>query len=73
MTLQQPARDGYRHQLVETYGQLRSVQHGLRKDIDDLGDTLKFISIVVVPLAVARFAIGLWWWRSRRRARALAL
>jgi gliding motility-associatede transport system auxiliary component len=70
---QQGEVDSYRHQLIETYAELRSVQHGLRKDIDALGDMLKFINIVLVPLAVGLFAVGLWWWRGRRRARALAL
>jgi ABC-type uncharacterized transport system involved in gliding motility auxiliary subunit len=70
---QQGEVDRYRRQLIDTYAELRSVQHGLRKDIDSLGDTLKLINIVLVPLTVGLFAVGLWWWRSRRRARALAL
>ncbi|HTT99890.1 MAG TPA: Gldg family protein [Rhizomicrobium sp.] len=70
---QQAEIERFRRELVDTRTQLRDVQHNLRKDIDALGARLAFINIVLVPLLVAIFAIGLAAFRRRRRARALTL
>ncbi len=70
---QQSEIERFRRELVDTRTQLRNVQHNLRKEIDALGARLAFINIVLVPLLVALFAIGLAALRRRRRARALVL
>jgi len=70
---QQAEIERFRKELVDTRTQLRDVQHNLRKDIDALGSRLAFINIVLVPLLVAIFALGLAALRRRRRARAMAL
>jgi ABC-type uncharacterized transport system involved in gliding motility auxiliary subunit len=69
---QQAEIDRFKKELVQTRGQLRDVQHRLRRDVDTLGDILAFLNIALVPLFVAGFAILLAWLRRRRRARALA-
>jgi ABC-type uncharacterized transport system involved in gliding motility auxiliary subunit len=66
---QQSEIERFRRELIDTRTQLRDVQHNLRKDIDALGARLAFINIVLVPLLVAIFAIGLAALRRRRRAR----
>ena len=70
---QQAAIEQFKHQLVQIRGQLRDVQHNLRKDIDALGNFLAFVNIALVPILVALFAIVLAWLRRRRRARAIPL
>lgn len=70
---QQAEIERFRHDLVDTRTQLRSVQHNLRKDIDQLGARLAFINIALVPILVSLFAIGLAWLRRRRRVRARAM
>ena len=70
---QQSEVERFRRELVDTRTQLRDVQHNLRKDIDALGARLAFINIVLVPMLVALFAIGLAALRRRRRSRAMAL
>jgi len=70
---QQAAIEQFKRQLIQIRGQLREVQHNLRKDIDALGDFLAFVNIALVPILVAIFAVVLAWLRRRRRARAIPL
>lgn len=63
----------FQRDLSDTRGQLREVQHRLRREIDALGSILAFINIALVPLLVALFALGLVFVRSRRRARAIPM
>jgi ABC-type uncharacterized transport system involved in gliding motility auxiliary subunit len=49
--------DGFRAQLLQTRGELREVQHALRKDIEELRDRVRFLNIAAVPLLVAALAI----------------
>ena len=66
---QQKELDKFREEMVSTRKQLRAVQANLRKDIDDLGDRLKFINIALVPALVTLTAVGLGVYRvSRRRS-----
>jgi ABC-type uncharacterized transport system involved in gliding motility auxiliary subunit len=51
--------DGFRAQLLQTRGELREVQHALRKDIEELRDRVRFLNIAAVPLLVAALAIVL--------------
>lgn len=48
----------------------RAIQFNLRRDIDLLGNRVRFLNIAVVPLLVAFFAIGMATLQSRRRRRA---
>ncbi|HEY4114698.1 MAG TPA: Gldg family protein [Rhizomicrobium sp.] len=69
---QQREIEQFRHDLVETRTKIRDVQRNLRASVDRLGNILIFVNIVLVPLLVAFFAIGLAVLRRRRRARAIA-
>lgn len=46
--------------------ELRSVQFGLRQDVDALGQRLLILNVVAWPILVALIA-GLWCWRAARR------
>ena len=70
---QQTEMERFKRELIQTRGQLREVQHNLRKDIDLLGDILAFANIVFVPLLVAGLALVLAALRRRRRARAIKM
>lgn len=63
---QQKEIDAFRAQMVDTRRELRSVQHQLRKDIEGLGSTLKFVNIGLVPIVVGLGALGLAAYRSGR-------
>jgi ABC-type uncharacterized transport system involved in gliding motility auxiliary subunit len=62
----------FRQERLRIRKDLRDVRHGLRRDIEDLEDRLKFLNIGVVPLLVALSGVGVAGWRARRRRRALA-
>lgn len=49
--------EGFRTQILETRQELREVQHALRKDIEELRDTVRFANIAAVPILVAVLAI----------------
>jgi ABC-type uncharacterized transport system involved in gliding motility auxiliary subunit len=59
----------FRDQRVKTRKELRSVQHELRKNIESLGSTLKFINIALIPVLIILFAIGLAAYRHKRMSR----
>ncbi|MNN54610.1 hypothetical protein D3C81_1694330 [compost metagenome] len=48
--------------------ELREVRFQLNADIEDLGRTLKFINIALVPLVLTLGVLVLWLWRRRRQA-----
>ncbi len=54
---------------LEIRKQLRDVQHQLDAEIDTLGDKLKFINILLVPLLLVLAGIGYGQWRARRGRR----
>jgi ABC-type uncharacterized transport system involved in gliding motility auxiliary subunit len=71
---QRQAIEGFRTEQVKTRRELRTVQHDLKKNIEQLGAWLKFIHIGLVPLAVALVVLGGGAWAAgrRRRPRPLA-
>ena len=62
--------EAFRQEMLNTRRQLRDVQHGLRRDIERLGATVKFINIAAVPVVVIAAALGVAMVRRRRRADA---
>ncbi len=46
---------------------LRQVRRDLDREIEALGSRLKFVNIIVVPIAVALLALGFVRWRRRQR------
>jgi ABC-type uncharacterized transport system involved in gliding motility auxiliary subunit len=50
--------------------ELRAVRAGLDAEIKSLGTTLKIINIIIVPALFALLALGIGWWRRRRRSGA---
>lgn len=56
---QRDAIQEFRAEMVDIRGQLRDVQHALRKDIEALGAWLRVINIGAIPLLVGLIAIGL--------------
>jgi len=64
--------DRARAEIVATRGQLRGVQLELRRDIEGLETRLRLFNIVLVPLLLTLFAIGLAVLRLRRRGAARA-
>ena len=59
----------FRADMIAIRGQLRAVQHALRKDIDALETRLKVLNIIAVPIVITVFAIGLAILRRRRVGR----
>lgn len=55
----------------ETRQAQRTIQFNLRRDIDRLGNRVRFLNIAVMPLIVAAFAFGLATFQMRRRRKAL--
>jgi ABC-type uncharacterized transport system involved in gliding motility auxiliary subunit len=67
---QQKQIDTFRQDLIQTRQSLRQVQANLRQDVENLGTTLAFLNIALVPVLVSAAAIGLAVLRKRRRNRA---
>ncbi|MFZ0488335.1 MAG: hypothetical protein WAL83_15170, partial [Arenicellales bacterium] len=59
----------FRNEKVRIRGELRNVQHQLRKDIDLLEGWLKFVNIGLLPLLIVIGATLVSIERSRRRRR----
>lgn len=64
---QQAELERFQHEKLRIRKELRDVRLGLDQDINRLGTTLKVINIVVVPLLVALAAVGIGYWRRRKR------
>jgi len=58
--------ENFQTQQVSTRKELRAVQHELGKSIEQLGTTLRFINIALIPLLIAIFAIVMGVRRSRK-------
>jgi len=67
---QRKEREKVRGEIVQTRQNLRDVQHRLRKDIERLGTSLKWLNILGMPLLVCALAIGLGTWRAQRRGKS---
>jgi ABC-type uncharacterized transport system involved in gliding motility auxiliary subunit len=59
----------FQQQKLRIRKELRDVRLGLDQEIKALGNRLKFLNIVAVPLAVAVVALGLGAWRASARRR----
>ncbi|MFN0132131.1 MAG: GldG family protein [Phycisphaerales bacterium] len=56
-----------RKDMVATRKELRDVQHEMRKSIESLGTSVKFINIGLMPVVIGAAAIGLSVYRVNRR------
>jgi ABC-type uncharacterized transport system involved in gliding motility auxiliary subunit len=63
----------FRSDMISIRSQLRAVQHALSKDIDAMETRLKFFNIILVPVLVTVFALGLAILRRRRANRRSAV
>lgn len=57
--------ENFRQERVKTRKELRSVQHDLKKNIERLGNQLRFINIGLIPLLIIVFSLGLAIYRNR--------
>ncbi len=64
---QQAELDRFNEVLVDTRRELRRLQRTMRRDIESLGLTLKFVNIGLIPLVVTCAAVTLGVYRVRRR------
>jgi len=64
---QQAELDRLREKITETNAQLRRVNYNLRKDVENLGLTLKIINTAAAPALVALLAVLLGVYRAARR------
>ncbi|MEX2516161.1 MAG: Gldg family protein [Gammaproteobacteria bacterium] len=59
----------FRRQQLEVRKELRAVQHDLQKDIEELGSSLRFINVTLIPLLIAFIAVGVGIFRVYMRRR----
>ncbi|MFO7276004.1 MAG: Gldg family protein [Pseudomonadota bacterium] len=64
---QQKEIERFQQEKLRIRKELRDVRLGLDQDIRRLGNTLKATNIVVVPAVYALVALGIGFWRRRRR------
>ena len=69
---QEKELDNFQDEKVRIRKELRAVRAGLDKDIKQLGNELKIINIVVVPILFAVIAMLIGLWRRRQRSAAPA-
>jgi ABC-type uncharacterized transport system involved in gliding motility auxiliary subunit len=67
---QEKELDNFRDEKLRIRKELRAVRAGLDKDIKGLGNTLKIVNIIVVPVLFAVVAVLVGLWRRRQRAPA---
>ena len=60
--------ESFRDEQLKTRKELRAVQHDLRRNIERLGDWLKFINIALIPILIGLGAALAGVWRARRAA-----
>lgn len=65
---QKRAIESFRGEQLKTRKELRAVQHDLRRNIERLGDWLKFINIALIPILIGLGAALAGVWRARRAA-----
>ena len=56
----------FRKERVLTRKELRNVQHDLKKNIERLGNQLRFVNIGLIPLLIIIFTIGMSLYRNSR-------
>jgi len=57
----------FRNERLATRKELRSVQHGLRKNIEKLGAQLRFINIGLIPLLITLLALIIGIYRASKK------
>lgn len=65
---QQAALQQFVQEKLRIRKELRDVRFQLNSSIEDLGRTLKFVNIALVPLVLTLGVLVLWFWRRRRKA-----
>ena len=55
---QQKAIDDFMEQKIQIRKSLREVRHQLDKDIENLGNLIKFVNIVIAPLLLVLLLMG---------------
>ncbi|AYF90400.1 Gldg family protein [Pseudomonas sp. JS3066] len=65
---QQAALQQFVQEKLRIRKELRDVRFQLNASIEDLGRTLKFINIALVPLVLTLGVLVLWFWRRQRKA-----
>ncbi len=60
--------ENFRKARIKTRKELRSVQHQLKKNIERLGNQLRFVNIGLIPLLIIVFTIGMSIYRNSRSA-----
>ena len=68
---QEQAIAQFNQRLVEVRQQLRDVRGALRAEIDALGDRLRLINILAIPVMIVLIGIAAFAWRRFRLARYL--
>lgn len=63
----------FQEEKIKVRKELRQVRHSLDLDIENLGATLKFINIGLVPIIISILALFLSIVRSRKKKRALGI
>ncbi len=61
--------ESFQQEQLKTRKELRSVQHDLKKNIEQLGTKLKFLNIGLIPMLIGLLAIGTAVLSVKRRAR----
>jgi ABC-type uncharacterized transport system involved in gliding motility auxiliary subunit len=69
---QEKELDRFQNEKLRIRKQLRAVRLGLDQDINNLGTAIKVVNIVLMPLAFALVALGVWLWRRKKRNEAPA-
>jgi ABC-type uncharacterized transport system involved in gliding motility auxiliary subunit len=67
---QEKELDNFQDEKLRIRKELRAVRAGLDKDIKGLGNELKIVNIIVVPVVFAAFALLIGLWRRRQRTPA---
>jgi ABC-type uncharacterized transport system involved in gliding motility auxiliary subunit len=68
---QEQAITQFNQRLVDVRQQLRDVRGALRSEIDALGDRLRLINILAVPIVIVLIGIAVFAWRRFRLSRYL--
>ena len=61
----------FNQRIVDVRQQLRDTQGALRAEIDALGNWLRLVNILAVPVLIALVGIGAAFWRNIRLSRYL--
>ena len=65
---QQKEIESFQQEQIKNRKELRSVQHDLNKNIEQLGNKLKFLNIGLIPLLIGLLAIGMAVFNVKRKS-----